>query len=454
MSRRTAKQFLDTHSDIERIEFVYVDINGVPRGKWAGPEALLKAFDGSMRLPRSSYVLDIWGDTAHGTGLLMQAGDQDGICVPLAHTLGTINWMSRPAAQCMISMNDQDGTPFYADPRHVLQGVLDRFAADGGLQPVIALELEFYLLDQALLPNGHPQTPQIPGSTQRYSDTQLLSLIEMQDFDAVFTTINAACKQLNIPAETVLKENSPGQFELNLHHQSDALLAADQAFLLKRLIKGCAQKHGLIASFMSKPHAQWAGNGMHIHASVLDALGNNIFEQDMNGPQGAYAHAIGGLLQTTPEMLALYAPHANSYRRLVDGVTMAPTTLSWGFENRTALIRLPVADAAATRIEHRLASADANPYLVAAATLAGIHHGLKNSAPLGDETRGNAYKQLPAALAIPWADAVAGLAGSDIAKDYLGEKFVHSFNMIKQAELKRFSRTITDFEYESYLRHV
>lgn len=453
MSKSIAKEFLDTHPDIERIEFVYVDVNGVPRGKWAGPDALLKAFDGGMRLPRSSYVLDIWGDTAHGTGLLMQAGDQDGICVPLAHTLGIINWMSRPAAQCMISMNDQDGQPFYADPRQVLQRVLDRYRADS-LQPVIALELEFYLIDQTLQPNGHPQMPQIPGSAQRYSDTQLLSLIEMQDFDAVFASINSACQQLNIPAETVLKENSPGQFELNLQHQSDALLAADQAFLLKRLIKGCAQKHGLIASFMAKPHAQLAGNGMHIHASVLDTQGNNIFQQNKNGPQGAYAHAIGGLLQTTPEMLALYAPHANSYRRLVDGVTMAPTTLSWGFENRTALIRLPLADSPATRIEHRLASADANPYLVAAATLAGIHYGLANPSPLADETTGNAYEQHPAALAIPWADAVANLAGSEIAKDYLGEKFVHSFNMIKQAELKRFSSTITDFEYESYLRHV
>ncbi len=453
MSKSIAKDFLDAHPDIERVEFVYVDVNGVPRGKWTRPDALLKAFDGGMRLPRSSYVLDIWGDTAHGTGLLMKAGDQDGICVPLAHTLGRVNWMSRPAAQCMISMDDQDGQPFFADSRQVLKRVLDRFSADG-LRPVIALELEFYLIDQTLQANGHPQTPQIPGSTQRYSDTQLLSVIEMQDFDAVFASIDEACRQLNIPAETVLKENSPGQFELNLQHQTDALLAADQAFLLKRLIKGCAQKHGLIASFMAKPHAQWAGNGMHIHASVLDEQGENIFEMGESGPQGAYANAIAGLLESTPEMLALYAPHANSYRRLVEGVTLAPTTLSWGFENRTSLIRLPMADAPATRVEHRLASADANPYLVAAAALAGIHHGLTSKPELSPETHGNAYQQHPAALAIPWAESVARLAGSELAKDYMGERFIHSFNMIKQAELKRFGVTITDFEYESYLRHV
>ena len=453
MSKTIASEFLEAHPDIESVEFVYVDVNGVPRGKLARPDALLKAFDGGMRLPRSSYVLDIWGDTAHGTGLLMQAGDQDGLCVPQAHTLGRLNWMQRPTAQCLISMNDQDGLPFYADPRQVLKGVLDRFEADG-LRPVIALELEFYLFDQTLQPNGHPQTPKIPGSAQRYSDTQLLSLIETQDFDALFSDIDVACRQLNIPADTVLKENSPGQFEVNLQHQSDALLAADQAFLLKRLIKGCAQKHGLIASFMAKPHAQWAGNGMHIHASVVDAQGNNIFAQGEQGPQGAYAHAIAGLLQATPELLALYAPHANSYRRLVDGVTMAPTTLSWGFENRTALIRLPEADARATRVEHRLASADANPYLVAAATLAGIHHGLTSKPALPDETHGNAYQQHPAALAISWAEAVECFAASPIAADYLDKRFVHAFNMIKQAEIKRFGCTITDFEYDSYLRHV
>jgi len=453
MTAAIAKAFLKAHPEVERVEFLYVDINGVPRGKWAKPEALPKAFAGEMRLPRSSYILDIWGDTAHGTGLLMQAGDQDGLCVPVAHSLGTINWMSRPAAQCLMGMDDQDGSPFYADPRNVLKQVLGRFQGDA-LTPVIALELEFYLVDQKLMANGHPQTPVIPGSAQHYSDTQLLSLIEMQDFDAVMSTIEDACRQMNIPAETLLKENSPGQFELNLHHQSDALLAADQAFLLKRLIKGCAQKHGLIATFMAKPFAQWAGNGMHIHASVLDAQGENIFEPYEVTPQGAYADAIAGLLQATPELLALYAPHANSYRRLVDGVTMAPTTLSWGFENRTALIRLPVASAPATRVEHRLASADANPYLIAAATLAGIHHGLSTRPALPEETVGDAYSQHPAALAISWAESVSRFSESDIAKNYLGEKFTHCFNMIKQAELKRFGVTITDFEYNSYLRHA
>ncbi len=453
MPTNIARQFLKDHPEIDRVEFLYVDVNGVPRGKWANANSLTKAFEGELRLPRSSYVLDIWGDTAEGTGLLMQAGDQDGLCVAVEHSLGVISWLGKPAAQCLLSMDDQDGSPFYADPRQVLKRVLDRYSEDG-LQPVIALELEFYLIDRNLLPNGHPQAPVIPGSSQRYSDTQLLSVVEMQDFEAVFTAIESACKGLNLPAETVLKENSPSQFELNLHHQNDALVAADQAFLLKRAIKGCAQQHGFIATFMAKPFAQWAGNGMHIHASVLDQSGNNIFKLADRKPQGAYANAIAGLLQATPELLAFYAPHANSYRRMVDGVTLAPTTLSWGYENRTSLIRLPLADPAATRIEHRLAGGDANPYLLAAATLAGMHHGIHTSPELPDETIGDAYSQHPAALAISWAEAVQRISRSDIAKSYFGEKFTHCFDRIKQAELKRFNATITDFEYNSYLRHV
>lgn len=453
MTIKRAEDFLKKHADIESVEFVFVDINGVPRGKWARPEVLLKAFKGGLRLPRSSYVLDIWGDTAPGTGLLMQAGDQDGICEPVAHSLGPVSWMSRPVAQCLISMNDQDGSPFYADPRRVLERVLKRFSADK-LKPVIALELEFYLVDRALLANGHPQFPAIPGSTQRYTETQLLNLLEMQDFEAVFASIDFACKQLGIPAETVLKENSPGQFELNLIHNSDALIAADQAFLLKRLIKGCAHQHGFIATFMPKPFSEWAGNGMHIHASVLDEKGNNIFELAKRKPQGVFAHAIEGLLQATPELLAFYAPHANSYRRLVEGAALAPTTLSWGYENRTAMVRVPLADPAATRIEHRLAGADANPYLIAAATLAGIHHGLTAQPALSEETVGDAYRQHPAALSISWKQAVGRLSGSKIAEEYFGEKFTHCFNMVKQAELKRFANTVTDFEYDSYLRHA
>lgn len=448
-----AKEFLKKHPEVERIELFFVDINGIARGKWANPDTLIKAFSGNFRLPISSYVSDIWGEGAVIDGLGTHAGDIDGLCIPVAHSVGSINWLNRPAAQCLLSMNELDGTAFYADPRQVLKNVLDRFEADG-LRPVIALELEFYLVDKKLSPNGHPKLPVIPGSNQRYSETQLLDVHQYQDLDAVFTAINDACRELNIPAESIIKEDSPGQFEFNLQHQKDALLAADQAFILKRIIKGCALQHGLCATFMAKPFSEWSGSGMHMHASVIDQDNNNIFNQHEGQPVAAYAHAIAGLLQASPDLMAFFAPHSNSYRRFGDRNSLAPNTLSWGQENRTALIRLPMADAANYRIEYRLPGADANPYLLAAGILAGIHHGLSRQLDLPDETVGNAHQQHPHELDISWQQAVNNASESEIIKDYFGERFQQSFQIIKQGEIDRFARTVTDFEYHSYLRYV
>ncbi len=448
-----AKNFLIAHPELEMLELLFVDVNGVARGKWLKPEGLIKAFSGDFSFPRSSYVSDIWGDTAIGTGLGMKSGDMDGVCVPVEHSVAIAPWFKQPTAQCLVGMNGRDGKPFFADPRHVLQRVVDRFKTDK-LQPVIALELEFYLLDQQSTPNGHPQFALLPGSPNRYSNTQILDIIELQDFEDVFVSINQACKLQNIPIETAIKEEAPGQFEINLLHHGDPLLVADQTFLLKRIIKGCANKHGYLASFMAKPFAELSGNGLHMHASVLDIKGQNIFKMVDNKPQGRYADAIAGLLDATPALMAFFAPHANSYRRLSEDFNLAPTTLSWGYENRTTLVRLPLGGAASTRIEHRLAGADANPYLVIAAILAGIHHGLISRPPLPTETLNDANTQLPRALAIPWREAIARIGTSDIIKDYFGKEFPHAYEIIKRGELMRFDTTITDLEYNSYLRHV
>lgn len=448
-----AEAFLRQHPDLEMLEVLFVDVNGVPRGKWLKPQSLIKAFNGELSFPRSSYVSDIWGNTAIGTGLGMKSGDLDGVCVPVANSMALAPWFKRPAAQCLLSMNDVDGSPFYADPRHILSRVLRRFS-EIDLTPVIALELEFYLIDQKLQPNGSPQLATPPGSQQRYSETQILDIIELQDFEDVLVSIDEACKEQNIPVESAIKEESPGQFEINLLHHADALLAADQTFLLKRIIKGCAQKYGFTATFMAKPFAELAGNGLHMHVSIMDKDDKNIFTSSEGKPQSEYAHSIAGLLQATPELMLFFAPHANSYRRLVGKYILAPTTLSWGNENRTALIRLPQGNASATRIEHRLAGADANPYLVIAAILAGIHVGLISKPDLPKEVTGDANKQLPPELAITWKEAIERAEKSTLVGEYFGKRFQQCIGNIKRGELDRFDKTITDFEYHSYLRHA
>ena len=448
-----AKEFLNNHPNLEKIEFIYVDFNGIPRGKYASPKTLVKAFDGGLRMPISSYVLDVWGDNPKGTGLVM-SGDGDAICRPVSSSLAITPWNSRNTAQCLVSMEGGDGEPIYADPRHILSSVLDRFNKLN-LKPVIAPEMEFYLVDKQLQKNGHPQMPLIPGTHRRYEDVQLLNLSEMDDFEGFFALVEKSAHSLGIPAETAIKECAPGQFEINLLHHDDALLMADQTFLMKRLIKNCARKFNMNATFMAKPFSEEAGNGMHAHLSLVDKDGNNVFKVDKDKqPQGIFAEAISGLLKTTPDFLSFYASHSNSYRRLVHNADHAPTTLSWGNENRTALIRLPEASTEATRLEFRLPSADSNPYLVFASILSSVLSGITEKYPLDKETLGNAHAQHEPALAITWREAVHKTSESLIVKEFFGERFQKSYQCVKESEIKRFESTITDFEYNSYLRHL
>jgi glutamine synthetase len=451
--KNIAKKFLELHPDLEKVEFIYVDFNGIPRGKNASPKTLVKAFDGGLRMPISSYVLDVWGDNPKGTGLVM-SGDGDAICRPVASSLAITPWNSRNTAQCLVSMEDGDGEPIYADPRYILSSVLDRFNKLN-LKPVIAPEMEFYLVDKQLQKNGHPQMPLIPGTNRRYEDVQLLNLNEMDDFEGFFDMVEKSAHSLGIPSETAIKECAPGQFEINLLHHDDALLMADQTFLMKRLIKNCARKFNMNATFMAKPFSEEAGNGMHAHLSIVDKDGNNVFKVDKDKqPQGIFAEAISGLLKTTPDFLSFYASHSNSYRRLVHNADHAPTTLSWGNENRTALIRLPEASVEATRLEFRLPSADSNPYLVFASILSSVLSGITEKYPLDKETLGNAHAQHEPALAITWREAVHKTSESLIVKEFFGERFQKSYQCVKESEIKRFESTITDFEYNSYLRHL
>ena len=451
--KNIAKKFLDENPELEKIEFIYVDFNGIPRGKNASPKTLIKAAEGGLKMPISSYVLDVWGDNPKGTGLVM-SGDGDAICRIVESSLAITPWSSRNTAQCIVSMEDGNGDAIYADPRNVLNSILSRFK-NLGLRPVIAPEMEFYLIDKQLQKNGHPQMPLIPGTNRRYEEVQLLNLSEMDDFEEFFELVEKSAISLGIPAETAIKECAPGQFEINLLHHNDALLMADQAFLMKRLIKNCARKFNLNATFMAKPFSEEAGNGMHAHLSIIDKVGKNIFKVNKNKqPQGVFASAIAGLLKNAPDFLSFYAPHSNSYRRLVHNADHAPTTLSWGNENRTALVRLPEASNNATRLEFRLPSADSNPYLVFASILASVLNGIENEFNLEKETIGNAHAQHEPELGITWREAVHKTSVSSVVKEFFGDRFQQSYQCVKESEIKRFESTITDFEYNSYLRHL
>ncbi|MBP7309514.1 MAG: hypothetical protein KA959_09350, partial [Polaromonas sp.] len=238
----------------------------------------------------------------------------------------------------------------------------------------------------------------------------------------------------------------------NLKHRDDAVGACDDAILLKRVIKSVAEKQNLLASFMAKPFVEQAGSGTHIHVSLLDQNGKNIFASSKDNPAEPLKHAISGLQQVSKDTMLMFAPHANSYRRFVLNA-FVPLNDCWGYNNRTVALRIPHSDEKNVRVEHRIAGADANPYLVTAAVLAGILHGLDTKGDPGPAIVGNAYEQTEARTLF-WRDTINDFMASDFIKTTFGAEFQHVFGTLKQKEMRSFYTEVTTLEYQWYLRQV
>ncbi|NIJ79452.1 glutamine synthetase family protein [Xanthomonas cannabis] len=433
------------------VDLLLPDTNGVLRGKRVTADALGKVYRDGVCLPMSLIATDITGNTVEETGLGYAIGDADRICRPIASSLRPVPWAPQPMAQLLLAMHTPDGGLFEVAPRAVLQRVLAGFAARG-LTPVVAVELEFYLFDAVPDAQGRPQTPRDPVTGARSDSTQVYSLQDLDEQRGFTDAVTAACRQQGIPADTAVAEYAPGQFEINLQHRADAVAACDEAVLLKRTIKAIAQQQGKLASFMAKPFPGQAGSGLHLHVSLLDADGNNLLAGPADMPAGPLRHAIAGLQRHAQASLLLFAPHANSYRRFVSNA-FVPLDASWGFNNRTVALRIPHSDARNTRIEHRIAGADANPYLAAAAVLAGILDGVQRPAEPTPPVIGNAYAQ---GVFQPrtWQGAVDAFLGSEFIQAQLGSQFQHVYGQQKQRELLDYQALVPDIDYARYLRVV
>ncbi|MFT3762156.1 MAG: glutamine synthetase family protein [Pseudoxanthomonas sp.] len=436
---------------LEQIDLLLPDMNGLLRGKRVTRDALEKVYADGVCLPMSLIGTDITGNTVEETGLGYDIGDEDRICRPVPGSLRPVPWSPRPAAQLLLAMEDGRSGPFEANPREVLKRVLDRYASRG-LKPVVAVELEFYLFDRLPDADGRPQPPVNPNTGARNRSTQVYYMEDLNDYRDFTDAVAAACAAQRIPADTAVAEYAPGQFEINLKHRDDALAACDDAVYLKRAIKAVAQQQGLQASFMAKPFAEQAGCGLHVHASVLDRDGRNVFAGAPDAPAEALKHAIGGLQRSANDCLLLFAPHANSYRRFVLNA-FVPLNECWGFNNRTVAMRIPHSDASNTRIEHRIAGADANPYLVVAAVLAGMLHGIEHHFDPGPAVVGNAYEQTASRQPF-WRDAISTFLESEFVREQFGERFRHIHGQQKLKEMRTFYAQVTDLEYEWYLRAV
>lgn len=440
-----ARDFLNNNPDVEVVEVLLTDLNGVLRGKWLPRDKLESVFSGDLRMPLTSVTPDIWGRDV--PSLCDATGDGDGICVPAARTLKRLPWLPRPTAQVFLHLTDQN-EPWGFDPRVVLASVQERFSALG-LTAVVAAELEFMLLSSERDADGVPLTPQTPINRGSAVGGQLYSTDIMHEFHDVLHEMRDACDSMQLGLDTLVKELAPAQYELNLRHIGDALQAADNAQMLKRVIKGVARKHGFTATFMPKPFPDRDGNGFHTHVSIVDENGDNIFNDGTEVGTAKLGHAIAGLAATMPDLMLLFAPHLNSYRRYAAGSHM-PIAPTWGYENRDVALRVPTGSPDARRIEHRVPGADANPYLVLAAILAGALHGLENKMPASDPTTGGTAGQ-SRSLAADWRTALGNFEQSDFVPAALGEKFHEAFVAVKQYEQEQFSKTVSRFEYDTYL---
>ncbi|HSD34820.1 MAG TPA: glutamine synthetase family protein [Alphaproteobacteria bacterium] len=447
-----AVRFLAKHPDIQGVDLLIPDLCGILRGKRLTRDSLSKLYSEGIRMPGGVFALEATGDSVIESGLIWDEGEQDRICRPVQSTLVPMPWSQRPLGQVIATMTDHDGAPFYGDSRAILAGVLDCFAADG-LAPCIAIELEFYLIDRAPDGEGRPQPPVSPVTGKRDRKTQVLTLTDIGDYEALFAAIDNGAAIQGLPVEGTIKEAAPAQYEVNLRYCEDALRGADHGLMLKRLVKGVAERHGFAATFMAKPYPDHAGCGLHIHVSLLDRDGRNIFDDGGDRGSPALRHAVAGLLATMRDAQAIFAPNANSYRRFREG-SYAPTRPLWGYNNRTTAVRIPAGEGKARRIEHRVAGADANVHLATAAVLAGIHHGLTHRLDPGAPVEGNGYAAEAEPLPRSWADALRLFEASPFIAEYFGQRFQRLYSAVRNAERRRFEAVVTPTELDWYLRAV
>lgn len=447
-----AQSFLDANPGIDSFHLIWTDLCGIQRGKILRRDELVPAWRDGRFLPISALVLDATGQDVPETGLVFDEGDRDLLLWPVPGSMTTIPWATQPAAQYIGAAHDLDGFPHYADPRNALEKIVGRFA-EFNMTPVGAVEVEFFLMDRESAFAGTPRAPKALTNGARPQHYQAYHLQDLDDFAPFFQDLYAYADIQGLPAKTLISEYAPGQMEIVLRHRNDVLKACDEGIMLKRLIKAVADKHGLVATFMAKPYSEWTGSGMHIHISLADEAGKNLFAAADPTQNQLLLNALGGLKASMAESMLIFAPNANSYRRFRRN-SYAPVSASWGVNNRTVSLRIPAGAPETCHIEHRPAGADANPYLVMAAILAGMHHGIAEKLDPGAPVTGNGYEKRAKYIPGNWFEAIDAFWRASILKEYFGKDFVDTFCTLKEVEADRFFAEPTARDYEWYLRTI
>ena len=443
------KNWLRKNPQVRTIRVAAADLNGQARGKRVPSRFADKVVEDGTRFPMSVLNLDIWGEDIDGSPLVLESGDRDGVLKPTERGFMPMPWLDAPTALLPIWMFHEDGRPFGGDPRHALHAVLQRYKARG-LTPVCAVELEFFLIDDS---GRKLQVPPSPRSGKRRVAGEILSLRALDQFDTFFTDLYDACEEMDVPADTAISEAGLGQFEINLMHCDDALRAADDAWLFKMLVKGMARKHGFAASFMAKPYEDYAGSGLHIHFSVLDEDGNNVFDDGGEKGTDTLRHAVAGCLKAMPGSALVFAPHANSFDRMVPD-SHAPTGISWAYENRTSAIRIPSGNPAARRIEHRVSGGDVNPYLMMAAVLGAAINGIEDAQEPPAPITGNAYAADLPQIPGDWKTAIDTFEKDETIARIFPPDLIRNFVLTKRQEMQYMQELSPSEQVSIYLDTV
>lgn len=433
------QNFKQNWPSIEFVDLIFTDINAAPRGKRIPINALEKLNKG-VALPLSTISLDTKGNVVESAGLGEDLGEPDNLCFPISGTL--MPTAKEQVGQLLISMMDEKGerpNPLFI--RNIVSRMLETLASNNQF-PCIALELEFYLIDKVRGEHGEPLTAINPTKKTREKDTEVYDLDGLDDYADFLSDLNRIAFEQGLNTSGALSESAPGQFELNFNHSKDVLRACDEIIIAKRLIRQVAHQHGFDATFMAKPFADQAGNGMHIHLSLVDSEDNNLFSQQDGQASSLFYQTMAAMLSQTSQAMGLICPNVNSYRRFTPGAYV-PTKANWGENHRGVALRVPISDKNNRRIEHRIAGADVNPYILAAVVLSAVlasdnYTKEQCPPPLSDNA---------VTLPLRMPEALDRLERSEL-NQYISREFIDLYLACKRSELAEFERAITPMEID------
>jgi glutamine synthetase len=439
-----------TSRRIEEVECLVPDMSGIARGKILPSTKFIKgAQDGSLRIPEAIFVQSVTGSYRDISDVAAPE-NLDVLLRPDPTSVRSVPWYDEPTAQVICDAYYMDGQLVDIAPRQVLRRVLGLYE-DKGWRPIVAPELEFYLVKVNTDPD-YPLEPPIGISGRQESGRQAYGIEAANEFDPIMEDVYDYCDAQEIDIDTLAHEAGAAQFEINFNH-GDPLELADQVFLFKRTVRHAALKHKVYATFMAKPHQHEPGSAMHVHQSVVDAkTGQNLFATKSVADSKLFTYHIGGLQRYLPAAMPLLAPNVNSYRRLMPH-SDAPINVHWAHDNRTVGLRVPHSDAENRRVENRVAGVDANPYLAIAASLACGWLGMTEKIEPNNPVEGNAYRYA-FSLSRHLSEALSKLNHSRPLKDVLGERFVSAFNEVKNMEYDAYQRVISSWERENLLLNV